>query len=208
MRGIEEQVGWGSLAPRTTPGSTNSRIVIGIAGFFTFENWTSPLTGSPSGNSTTGAGSSAGRRNQEEQREKRGCEYRSHIVFREVGLTTTSRSYSSTSRLGQSAQNPTQTQVGARGSTLDERGRWRGPLCKFTAVQTCSILDPRLPSICWGAVVSRHQKPAREFGQMAHWPSGGLNLLRRSALLATVGAVCMTAIRPVQSTYMPVDETV
>ena len=208
MRGIEEQVGWGSLAPRTTPGSTNSRIVIGIAGFFTFENWTSPLTGSPSGNSTTGAGSSAGRRNQEEQREKRGCEYRSHIVFREVGLTTTSRSYSCIA-LRPSAQNPTQMQVGAGGSTLEERGRWRGPLCKFTAVQTCSILDPRLPSICWGAVVSRHQKPAREFGQMAHWPPGGLNLLRRSALLATSrgrlhgrNSACSKHI------HMPVDEPV
>ena len=33
-----EGVGWaGSLAPRTTPGSTKSGIVIGIAGFLTFE---------------------------------------------------------------------------------------------------------------------------------------------------------------------------
>src|SRR5262249_39864581 len=75
-------VGWGSLAPRTTPGSTKARIVTGVAGGLTFKNWTSPLTGSPSGNSASGAGSSAGCRNQEEQREKRGCEYRSHIVFR------------------------------------------------------------------------------------------------------------------------------
>ena len=76
-------VGWRSLAPRTTPGSTKSGIVIGIAGFLTFENWTSPLTGSPSGNSASGAGRSAGCRNQDKQREKRGCEYRSHVVFRQ-----------------------------------------------------------------------------------------------------------------------------
>lgn len=73
----------GSLAPRSTPGSTKSRIVIAIAGFFTFENWTCPLTGSPPSNSASGAGSSAGCRNQEELREKRGCECRSHVVFRQ-----------------------------------------------------------------------------------------------------------------------------
>jgi hypothetical protein len=154
-------LGWGSLAPRTTPGSTNSGIVIGIAGFLTLENWTSPLTGSPSGNSTSGAGSSAGRRNQEEQREKRGCEYRSHIVFREVGLTTTSRSYSPTSRLGHRhktrfAHSQTQIEVGAGGGTLEERRRWGGPLCK----------KRQLASGCMASL------SALERGKLDHQPKG------------------------------------
>jgi len=66
-----------------------------------------------------------------------------------------------------------------------------------------ALFGPRLPSICCGAVVSRHQRPAREFGQMAHWPPpGGLDRLPRSALLATVAAVCMAAVWQFKCAYL------
>ena len=93
-----------------------------------------------------------------------------------------------------------------------ERRGWIGDRLQIHRSSKLLYFGPRLPSICWGAVVSRHQRPAREFGQMAHWPPGGLNLLRRSALLATVAAVCMAAVRQFKCAYlhihMPVDETV